>query len=80
MCPLCPWTHFAGQSATALRGNLKIRAGQIERIDKKDGAKTVTEQKLKSFTIFQQINIEICNRFIFFLFCCLENQIIGKLV
>jgi hypothetical protein len=27
------WTHFAGQLATALQGNLKIHAGQIERID-----------------------------------------------
>jgi hypothetical protein len=34
-----PLTHFAGQSATALQGNLKIRAGQIERIDKKNGQK-----------------------------------------
>jgi hypothetical protein len=40
MFPLCPWTHFAGQSVTALQGNLKICAGQIEKIDKNDGVKT----------------------------------------
>jgi hypothetical protein len=61
MYPLCQWTHFAGQSATALQSNLKIRAGQIERIDKKDGEKNWDWTKFEKLnTIFQQINIQIC--------------------
>jgi hypothetical protein len=42
---MCPWTHFAGQSATALHGNFKIHAGKIGKIENNGGEKTGTEQK-----------------------------------
>jgi hypothetical protein len=58
MWPLWLWPHFAGQSATALQGSLKICAGQVKKIDNNGRERTETEQNGKSFTIFQQINLE----------------------